>query len=149
MINDLKLHSPEGQPANSGRIGERKDLLMGRAAILLSIVTIVSLNIILILGAVIEEPQSRSRALSGPVVVLDLSLVSSSGLLGILFHKRHHRFLGAIFLTNIGILGVAYVVRSLGVHFPPWLLYGADIYWLNLYLICSTRNFNSLCMPDS
>ncbi|GAC1471254.1 MAG: hypothetical protein NVSMB9_17220 [Isosphaeraceae bacterium] len=122
---------------------------MRYAAILLSILTIVSLNLILLLSAVVHDPQSSRQALNGLIAVFDLSLVSSSGLLGILFIKQQHRFLGALFFLNIGIFLVAYALRTLGVFFPPLLLYTADIYWLNLYLICLTRKFDRLFLTGS
>ena len=108
-------------------------------AALLSIVTILSLDTILLLGAVVHDPQSIRLVLNGLVAVLDLSLVSSSGLLGLFFMKHRSRFLGAVFFLNIGIFVVAFILTTSGVRFPPIVLFAADIYWLNLYLICLAR----------
>ena len=47
------------------------------AAIVLSIVTILALNAILLLGTVVHDPQSIRLVLNGLVAVIDLSLVSS------------------------------------------------------------------------
>ncbi len=48
------------------------------AAVVFSILTILSLNLILLLGAVVRDPESIRSFLNGLVVVLDSSLVSSS-----------------------------------------------------------------------
>lgn len=117
------------------------------AALLLSSVTILSLNLILLLGAVVQDLQSIRHVLNPLVAVLDLSLISSSGLLGFLLIKQKDRFLGTVFLMNIGILVIALILRTSGVLFPPLLLYTADLYWLNLYLICLTRKFDVLLFP--
>jgi hypothetical protein len=34
---------------------------------------------------------------------------------------------------------IAAVVRATGSMPPRWLLYGVDVYWLNLYLIALSR----------
>jgi len=117
---------------------------MRGATTLLSIATILSLNLILLLGAAVEDPDSIRRVFNGLVVVLDLSLVSSSGLLGLFFMRRRCRLLGALFFLNILIFGVAVILRTSEVRFPPALLFAADLYWLNLYLIGLTRHFDGL-----
>jgi len=122
---------------------------MRSATILLSLATILSLNLLLLLGAAVEDPDSIRRVLNGLVVVLDLSLVSSSGLLGVFFMRRRCRILGALFLLNILIFGVAVILRISGVRFPPVLLFAADLYWLNLYLIGLTRHFDGLSSPSA
>jgi hypothetical protein len=72
-------------------------------------------------------------------MVMDLSLVSSSGLLGFHFAGRRNKLFAALFFLNISLFGVAFILRAFGVRLHPLLLYAADLYWLNLYLVCLTR----------
>ena len=116
-------------------------------AALLSIVTILSLDLILLLGAVVPDPQSIRPYFGALVAVMDLSLVGSSGLLGLFFLKHHSRFLGAVFVLNFGIFAVAFILVTSGVRFTPVLLFAADIYWLNLYLIGITKFYHILSSP--
>ena len=39
----------------------------------------------------------------------------------------------------IGLFAVAFLFVASGMRFYPLLLYAADLYWLNLYLVCLTR----------
>lgn len=122
----------------------RIDVIMRHATLILSIVTILSLDLILLLGAVEKDPGSIRPVLNGLVAVIDLSLVSSSCLLGFLFLRRRSSVLAAVFFLNIVIFVVAFILRSSGVVFPPVMLFLADIYWLNVYLICLSWKFNTL-----
>ena len=97
----------------------------------LSILTILSLDLILLVGAAVPDPQSMRPYFGALVAVMDLSLVASSGLLGYFFLRRRSRFLGAAFLLNIGIFMLAFILVATGVRFSPTLLFAADIYWLN------------------
>ena len=115
----------------------------------LSLLTILSLDLILLLGAAVHDPQSVRPYFDALVAVMDLSLVASSGLLGLFFLKHHSRFLGAAFLLNIGIFVVAFVLVASGVRFTPILLFAADIYWLNLYLIGTLKYFHINFPPGS
>jgi hypothetical protein len=110
----------------------------------LSLVTIFSLDLILLVGSAGPDPQSIRPYFNALVAVMDLSLVSSSSLLGLFFLRHHSRFLGAAFLLNIGIFAVASVLVTSGVRFAPILLFAADVYWLNLYLIGITKYFPAL-----
>lgn len=110
----------------------------------LSILTILSLDLILVLGAAVHDPRSIRPYFGALVAVMDLSLVASSGLLGHFFLKHRSRFLAAAFLLNIGIFAVAFLLVTSGVRFAPILLFAADIYWLNLYLIGTTKFFHIL-----
>jgi hypothetical protein len=105
----------------------------------LSLVTILSLDLILLLGAAVPDTQSIGPYFNALVAVMDLSLVASSGLLGLFFLRHHSRSLGAAFLLNIGIFAVAFLLVTSGIRFARILLFAADIYWLNLYLIGMTR----------
>ena len=113
-------------------------------AALLSLLTILCLDLILLFGAAVPDTQSIRPYFNALVAVMDLSLVSSSGLLGLFFLKHHFRFLGAAFLLNIGIFAVAFVLVTSGFRFARILLFAADIYWLNLYLIGITKYFTTL-----
>ena len=114
---------------------------------LLSILTILSLDLILLLGAPEHDLQSVRPVFNGLVAVMDLSLVSSSALLGLLFMRHGARVLGAVFLLNIVIFAAAFVLVGSGVRLSRVLLFGADIYWLNLYLIGATKSFRILFSP--
>lgn len=113
----------------------------------LSILTILSLDPILLLGAVEHEPQSVRSVFNGLVAVMDLLLVSSSALLGLIFMRYGARVLGSVFLLNIVFFAAAFVLVGSGVRFSRGLLFGMDIYWLNLYLIGTTRFFQILFSP--
>ena len=116
-------------------------------AAFLSILTILFLDLILLLGAVVHDPQSLRPYFGALVAVMDLSLVASSGLLGLFFLKHHSRSLGAAFLLNIGLFAAAFILVTSGIRFPPILLFAADIYWLNLYLIGITKFYHILSSP--
>src|SRR3954466_3059637 len=105
----------------------------------LSVVTIVSLDTILLLGAAMHDADSIRPVFNWLVAVMDLSLVASSGLLGLFFLKHRSRFLGAVFLLNICLFVVALVLTTSGFRFSPIVLFAADIYWLNLYLVCLAK----------
>jgi hypothetical protein len=113
---------------------------------LLSLLTVLCLDLVLLLGAAVPDTQSIRPYFNALVAVMDLSLVSSSGLLGLFFLKHHSRFLGAAFLLNIGIFAVAFLLVTSGVRFARILLFAADIYWLNLYLIGIMKLFHILLL---
>jgi hypothetical protein len=117
---------------------------LNRATILLSIVTIISLDLILLLGAGVRDTESLQPFFNGLIMVLDLSLVSSSGLLGFHFARQPNKLLAALFFLNVGIFVVAFIVRAIGISFPLLLLFAADLYWLNLYVICLARHWRTL-----
>ena len=114
---------------------------------LLSILTIICLDFIILLAALEHDVQSIQPVFNGLVAVMDLSLVSSSVLLGHFFMRHHARVLGGVFLLNIVIFVVAFILVTWGARFPRVLLFGADIYWLNLYLIGATKGFQILFSP--
>jgi hypothetical protein len=43
--------------------------------------------------------------------------------------------LGLLFLGNLAVMLGALLLRGAGVQFPRTVLFGADLYWLNLYLV--------------
>jgi hypothetical protein len=100
-------------------------------AVVLGVVTVAALDLILLIGAS-GEPLQWFGIL---VPVLDMSLLASSITFGIAFFRRGNRLFGSLFLANPLILLVALMLRISGVQFSRALLFGADLYWLNLYLV--------------
>jgi hypothetical protein len=119
-------------------------MILGRITIALSLATIIALNLILLLGAGIQDPRSIRPLFGGLVAAMDLSLVSSSCLLGFRFARRRNKLPAALFFLNIGLFVAAFLLVAFGVRFHPLLLYGADLYWLNLYLVCLTRYWRTI-----
>ena len=111
-------------------------MMIHRCAIVRSFATIVSLNTILLLGVSVRKPDSIQAIFNSVVAVIDVSLVSSSRLLGSLFLNNQAPLLACLFFPNVVIFIIAFFLRIRGVVFPPIVLFGADLYWLNLYLIC-------------
>ncbi|HEV3121464.1 MAG TPA: hypothetical protein VGY53_06155 [Isosphaeraceae bacterium] len=118
-------------------------------AILLSLLTIAALELLLLLGAAVHDRSSIEQFFNGLVMALDLSLVTSSGLLGYLFARQRRTTLASVFFLNIGIFVVAVVLRVSGVTFPPLLLFGVDLYWLSLYLVCLSRYWRDISSSGS
>ena len=114
-------------------------MILGRLAIALSIATVLALDLILLLGAGIQDPGSIRPVFGGLVMVMDLCLVSSSSLLGFRFARLGNKRAAVLFFLNIGLFVVAFLFVASGVRLHPLLLYTADLYWLNLYLVCLTR----------
>jgi hypothetical protein len=100
-------------------------------AVVLGVVTVAALDLILLIGAG-DEPPAWFGVL---VLVMDGSLVASSVTLGVAFLGRGRRVLGVLFLGNLVVMLGALVVRASGLQFPRAVLFGADLYWLNLYLV--------------
>src|SRR5688572_21514238 len=97
--------------------------------VVLGVVTTVALVLILLLG---YEPPSWFGTL---VRVMDLSLIISSIALGITFFGQGKRLWGFVFLSNLAPMLTALALVALGVQLPPAVLFGADAYWLVLYLV--------------
>ena len=101
---------------------------------------IVALNAILLLGATFPDADSIRPVLNGVVHLIHLGLVVSSPLLGIWYWRAGSRWLGVAFGMNLVVLAVSAVVRVAWGIFPPLVLFGADVTWLNLYLVCLARD---------
>ena len=106
--------------------------------------TVGALNLILLVGAAVHDPKVLQPALFVLVNVLHLGLVVSSPLLGIWYWRAGPRWLGVVFWINLVALEVSAVVRVVWGIFPPLVLFGADLYWLNLYLVCLARDHDRL-----
>jgi hypothetical protein len=100
-------------------------------AVVLGLVTVAALDLILLAGAG-DEPPVWFGIL---VLVMDVSLLASSVTLGTVLLARGRRLLGALFLGNLAVMLGALVLRTSGVEFPRAVPFGADVYWLNLYLL--------------
>ncbi len=103
---------------------------MRAAALALGLLTVVALDLVVFIGAAGEPPWFGVL-----VLALDLSLLASSVALGVVFFRRGRRALGAVFLGNLALMLAALVLRAAGLEFPRAVLFGADLYWLNLYLV--------------
>lgn len=75
---------------------------------------------------------------------MDLCLVVSSVLLARLMFANGFRGLGTLFTINLALFAVALVVRLRGSMPPRWLLFGVDVYWLNLYLAALAKHWRVL-----
>ena len=87
-----------------------------------------------------RDPDSIRPVLDGVVHAIHLGLIVSSPLLAAWYWRAGTRWLGVAFGMNLVALGVSAVVRAAWGILPPWVLFGADVYWLNLYLVCLTRD---------
>ena len=117
---------------------------MSRLAVALALVTIATLNVILVAGSGFPNEPLGDRRVAVAVPVMDLCLVLSSALLGRVLLARGFRALGILFLLNLVIFAAAFVVRVGGAVPPRWLLFGTDVYWLNLYLIGISKHWRTL-----
>ena len=101
------------------------------------LVVIASLNAILLWGAGTTGGVVGSNATFGILVlVMDVSLVVSSLSLGYLFWREHRVIWATLFSTNLLIMVAALVLKLSGTTLSSFVLFGADVYWLNLYLAC-------------
>ena len=78
-------------------------MIPGRLTIALSIATVLALDLILLLGAGIQDPGSIRPFFGGLVMVMDLCIVSSSSLLGFSFARLGNKRPAALFFLNIGL----------------------------------------------
>ncbi len=101
------------------------------AAMSLGVATTAALDLILLVGASGEQPSWFGVL----VLVMDVALAASSVALGVVFLRDRMRTLGWLFLGNLGVMLAALLLRASGVRFPPAVLFGADLYWLNLYIV--------------
>ncbi len=101
---------------------------------------ILALNAILLLGATFPDADSIRPALNGLVHLIHLGLVVSSPLLAAWYWRAGPRWLGVVFGMNLAALAVSAVARVTWGILPPLVLFGADVTWLNLYLVCLARD---------
>ena len=109
-----------------------------------SAILILALNTLLLLGATFPDADSIRPTLNGVIVVFEVALLVSSGLLGSWYWRIGPRWLGVVFGGNIAVSAFGMIFRLAGGVFPALVLFGADLYWLNLYLVCLARDFDRL-----
>jgi hypothetical protein len=114
---------------------------MNKLALILGLATVAILNVVIIIGAGLPESPSGERLIATLIPALDLCLMVSSVLLGHILMTSGFRPLGALFLLNLALFAVAIVVRVSGSMPPRWLLFGTDVYWLNLYLVALAKHW--------
>jgi len=119
----------------------------GIVRLLLVAVVIVSLDGILLIGAAGPDLDSIRWKFGGLVFVMDVSVVISSILLGILFARRKHRSLSTLFFANLAMFFLAAILRASGFAFHPAVLFAADLYWLHLYLYVLIRHGRAILRP--
>jgi hypothetical protein len=117
---------------------------LGRIAIAFALIVVVSLNVILLLGAAGEDMGAPAGALAASVVIFDVSLVVSSLMLGLTFAKLKRAHLSALFFGNLALFIVAAAARVSGISFRPAALFAADLYWLNVYLVVLARHWGQI-----
>jgi len=110
-------------------------------AIPLALATIVTLELIVLIGAGVPNSAAGSRLTAVLVPIMDLCLVTSSALLAWILGRNDARVLAGLFLFNLALFAAAAVMRASGSLPPRWLLYAVDIYWLGLYLITLGRHW--------
>jgi hypothetical protein len=113
---------------------------MNKSALTLGVVTVAILNVVIIVGAGLPDSASGERLIATLIPVLDFCVIVSSVLLGRTLVARGFRTLGILFLLNIALFALAIVVRVSGSMPPRWLLFGTDVYWLNLYLVALSKH---------
>jgi hypothetical protein len=112
---------------------------MNKLAVALAIATVVTLDVIVGLGSGLPDSVVSGRLIAVAVPIMDLCLVVSSVLLARILFARGFRRLGILFALNLVLFAIAVVVRLTGSVPPRWLLFSADVYWLNLYLVALSR----------
>jgi hypothetical protein len=117
---------------------------MNKLGLTLAIAAVAALNVIVVAGAGLPDSVTGERLLAIAVPIMDVSLVLSSVLLGRILLARGVRTLGIVFLLNIGLFAIAIVMRVAGSVPSRWLLFTADAYWLNLYLIALSKHWSVL-----
>ena len=120
---------------------------MRAVAILLVVIVIALLNAVLLLGAAGHDLGAPPGLFGVLVLALDVSLCTSSLLLGVVFARRRQSLLSVLFLANLAVFIVAAILRMSGFTFPPGALFAIDLYWLHLYLIVLTRYLRLIVGP--
>jgi hypothetical protein len=115
-------------------------MIARRSALGLSLIVIACLNLILLIGAAFPGRVDLKPIFDATILFFDVALVSSSLLLGTLLGRRRERLFAVLFFANVGIFAVAIIYRSVGKPFPPLILFGADLYWLQLYVVVIGRH---------
>jgi hypothetical protein len=110
-------------------------------AISLALATIVTLELIVLIGAGVPNSAAGNRPTAILVPIKDLCLETSSALLTWILGRMGARALAGLFLFNLALFAAAAVMRASGSIPPRWLLYAVDVYWPSLYLITLARHW--------
>jgi hypothetical protein len=119
-------------------------MTLGRIAIAFALIVVVSLNVILLLGSAGEDMGAPAGILGGSVAIFDVSLVVSSIVLSLAFARLKLGLLSALFFGNLALFIVAAAARVSGISIRPAVLFAADLYWLNVYLVVLARHWGQL-----
>jgi hypothetical protein len=117
---------------------------MNKLAVILAIATIAVLNFMVVVGAGLPGSATGERLLDMAVPVMDLCLVLSSVLLGRMLLATGYRTLGKLLMLNLALFAAALVLRVFGSIPPRWVLFTADVYWLNLYLVALSKHWSAV-----
>jgi hypothetical protein len=116
-----------------------------RLALILVVLVIVCLNGIILWGAAAGGAAAIQDVKFGVLVLLmDLGLVVSSLLLTYLFWRERRLTWAVLFALNLVIMASAFAIRAAGAAISPSVLFAADLYWLQLYLLCLLREYHWL-----
>jgi hypothetical protein len=111
-----------------------------RLALALLVFVILCLNGIILWGAAADGvPAIGIITFRVLVLLMDLGLVTSSLLLTYLFWRERRLKWAVLFAFNLVIMAGASAVRTGGAELSPLILFAADLYWLQLYLVCLLR----------
>jgi hypothetical protein len=103
--------------------------------------TILTLELIVLIGAGVPNSAAGNRLTAVLVPSMDLCLVTSSALLAWILGRNGARVFAGLFLLNLALFAAAAVMHASGSIPPRWLLYAVDVYWLSLYLITLARHW--------
>lgn len=120
--------------------------MMVKLALILSLLTIVTLNAILWVAA-----SSNSQVIGNTswfsllVNMMYFALISSSLLLGYLNWQKSHKAWAFIFWANIFIVLIPTILNMFSLlKLPRELLILLDLYWLNKYLVYTLSSYGLL-----
>lgn len=117
---------------------------MNKLAAIFAIATVTLLNVIVVIGSGIPNSATGGQVIATIVPIIDFCILASSVLLGRMLIAGGFRKVGFLFIGNIGFFVVARVMHIIGSPPPRWLLFSADLYWLNLYLVTLSRHWRLL-----
>jgi hypothetical protein len=117
--------------------------MLVKLAILLSLITIATLNAIVLVAAGSNGQLIGNSAGFGLLVdVMYVALISSSLLLGYLNWQNKRSVWALLFWANIVIVFIPTVLRISGlIKVPSAVLIFLDLYWLNKYVVYAVSTF--------
>ncbi len=110
----------------------------------LGLITILSINIILILGGGVTDFEKIEKFFGIVVMILEISIIPTA----VYYFIKNLQFKNSIFTWLFGIVNLCYIVAwglyFIGIAMPRILLYVFDVYALNLYLSFYIIHWNKL-----